>query len=659
MTSSSAIEADYVKALRHRATEITLFDIEKIDTRLAAAFQAVGTLRPGGHKPASPELVTRLEAESSPRPILFFDRESGLEIVATVLLLLHDDRELRSSAARYFAKEESRGRLLGQSSWEKFTKLISDVESGEEDVWRPSSIGAYDIVCKDALFNFSGIEQCLENDNGRGVDEFLGRVLSPDVDTLHSLGDLSWAADAESGVLAGIQEIVSTCENLAKALDCYCERYGFLPLSPPFSASSLVERWLEVNPNENVVQVICEWASPNSSVVREYHRAEILLALNDRGSSEIEPLVQSHFTSVVSGGLDVAGRMKWSVLGRVAALILQSVEVKIPGSDSRIVGAAAWMIADRLLALFGRDDETLSRFNEAVLVPSEHGIPSAWEIARPPVQPSLLRYLTLGSSSIWAHAILVRAAECSFTIPIDQLEEDASSQIRSLIVARTIEFPRDAVPQIALQNLAFESTIERAESLVSLFEPNSEARLAIASFEESALPLISSDKIATNIKSFSELSRMEAAILVRHLRAAAYCGGGAAQAIDGLISSRSNWKSLVGGEHAAIAAIVEIALEANGRGIVSAGVVAHALVGSAEQADSAELRSELATGAVILATAAEDSGPLERLRAGSLRREVIEYLPEWKSMLENAQQFAPFWLRGRFGRALAHIGDHS
>jgi hypothetical protein len=80
-------------------------------------------------------------------------------------------------------------------------------------------------------------------------------------------------------------------------------------------------------------------------------------------------------------------------------------------------------MAERVAALFGVNPQTLKRAHHRVVTPELDASTHAWELARPPLLPSLLQYATLDIPSVWSTSLLCQSG----TFPSALLDHETAS----------------------------------------------------------------------------------------------------------------------------------------------------------------------------------------------------------------------------------------
>jgi hypothetical protein len=117
-------------------------------------------------------------------------------------------------------------------------------------------------------------------------------------------------------------------------------------------------------------------------------------------------------------------------------------ESQTPGLESERVANLAWWLAERVGAAFGHEPEQLDRVHSRVVLQAGSLSNQAWELLRPTLVPSSIRFATIHLPSCWSVSLLCQLGQAPGSSPTSESTAEIDSEIRkSLITSLLGSFP--------------------------------------------------------------------------------------------------------------------------------------------------------------------------------------------------------------------------
>jgi len=135
------------------------------------------------------------------------------------------------------------------------------------------------------------------------------------------------------------------------------------------------------------------------------------------------------------------------------------LECSLPGGDSERIALLTWWLAEAVATVFGMHAALLQRIREQTLLPTEELSGQLWILSHSSLKPSLLRYATLYTPSIWSLALQCQMVPLIQQSVIDQLETTAFSSMQHALAASVLRACPLRPPSESEGTYAFEKTV--------------------------------------------------------------------------------------------------------------------------------------------------------------------------------------------------------
>ena len=365
--------------------------------------------------------VAILQDPSHPRriplcegPLLIYKAEEELSATFVELptLLLSGSVEIREAAAEILQTLRVTPRTSAI-----FEVNGASVRSSDVSYWMPAGVAMFDGLNDDVLIALQGVRQCINSSLPlqESLNSYVSRVLNPTVSSLESMKMATKNPEAEHDELTTIiKGLVSEATSLAGACQAYCEKLGFLPLAPRYGLSEVVQRWMDLHPNEDAWTTLWAWAKIAAGPVSQYHAGCVFVLQPDLVPDGELPVLWKEVLHVLDeSGKDEADECENEAFALRRDLVrhyMCHLEAHIPGTDSANIACFAWWFAKQLAAILpdrleaarfyrehwvGRALDVSSQSPDARILPQVHDVRSPF---------------TMGAFAAHRHGIKIRRA---------------------------------------------------------------------------------------------------------------------------------------------------------------------------------------------------------------------------------------------------------
>lgn len=460
-------------------------------------------------------------------------------VMVPVPVLIFDENPVVRSAAVSFLNSLSAGPPVVVSAHGQATIRACShaLVASERDVWFPAACRLSQVLEQDYLLHLAGFRQKLWAGSWDSEGHYWPKVVRPG----RSLAISVQATECDPTATpeeasAAIGRIAQDSGTLGEALDLYLEGFGHLPLAPPFSAGSLVGRWLEQRGQiQGFWDEIWAWAGRRFDPVRRYHVCRIFLEHPSLVPDDKKCRFWDEFAGMLKASQIVAteepcGR-SWKLRADIARLYLLQLESHVPGHDVDQLARLAWWAACRLgnaIENPGRGriatDDFLDQVHEKLIEPTygKERILSLGGVSGSGLSP--LSYATMYGGCPWALSLLSALGPSSSVLDPGVATDDAREAIfHSLVTHLVLGFPL-ASEEGNPWPFAFGATLGQAAMFWHGVETDEEKRNAIASLLKEHVRIASREHILETLRNLPACEEGERRMLQNGLAGLARCG---------------------------------------------------------------------------------------------------------------------------------------
>ena len=586
-------------------------------------------------------------------PLLVYVEESDEHraiFVELPTLLLSNSLEIRETAVEILESL----RVTPRTSATLETKRASLLSSEASD-WMSAGVAMFDVLNDDVLIALQGVRQCI--DCGLNLQESLNsyvpRVLRPAISSIESMNMAIRNPEAEHDELAEISEgIAAEATTLAGACQDYYEKLGFLPLGPRFGLSEVVQRWMDLHPDEDAWTQVWDWAKDMPGPVPQYHACCVFVLRPDLVPDGELPVLWGKVLNVLDeldkNEADENKNEAFALRRDLVRHYMYHLEAHLPGTDSANIACFAWWFAEQLAGTLPDELEAVHFYRENRISRALDVSSYIWLAASSHTQGSFLRYMTFAVHSPWAVSLLSAiGAKLGELAPEEQSNEVRERFQKALVhhllssMPFSVEKPRDStyMLELPLSELVLkwakhlpEEERESLEQLVSVCETLQTAEdLCKALRQIGDSPLVNQVVVARALK-------------MRALRDPMACAG-----VWDIVSDRQ-WRSDVLGsvEDRVLALLIEAfstLLVANqGEWFWR---LPHYIAELCERTDDEERRRHLFLYVLHTSLASDTVSAVRRLLRGENKDRFVSLVNEYRKQVEAMRSECPPWVAGK------------
>jgi hypothetical protein len=270
-----------------------------------------------------------------------------------------------------------------------------------------------EVLRRDFLLNLSGLEQSFQYYFDDGVNEYLKRVLLPELEGINGLPIEFLQASEQSSVISmRLHQIAVEESSIQQVLDRYFECFGHLPLDSQFGVGAVVENWSALGEGRCVEpEELWAWAEGRNSPLARFHVCQILCARLGSLSESTARRFWTEVNSIVLAGTSAEsdgteGSEQWVLYYLLAQHYCRLIELQNWCSRGEVVASIASWLADRVTTTFIENDGDIENVLPQLQEIYFSRVFDQWAVIRPAVEPSLFRYVTINVRNAWGLALL-------------------------------------------------------------------------------------------------------------------------------------------------------------------------------------------------------------------------------------------------------------
>ena len=458
---NNAQEIDFqtiVFGMRARMARNALPHINCLDARTTAILAEsclVETTEPPTRIPSDVlDLIDQKECASrvhSPLgPLIFYSSEDPAArsvIDAREFLFLKEVQD-RTAALEYFIRlTNSATTILTPATEGVLADVALSIRSSEPDKWLSAALRLYDALSDDFFLCLAGFVQSNTVHFQEGSNKFLTVLLRPSLPMVESIPIQVHNPCAER---EKILQIIAECREKAGDIGEACANYfktiGYLPLDHTLGIGRVIDHMIASLPEEEVWHQVWGWADQSRSPLARYHACLLFLEQPSLLPENRRIMLRDEILEVIHGVHFNRKESVWSQAWRVRCDLARHyayyLECLVPGLESERIANLAWWLSNQVGGEFGQSAEHLALVHAQVVLPAMNLSSQVWQLVRPGMIPSPLRYATLHVPYCWSFSLLCQLGQFPKAFRPFELMEDRGPELRSSLIAGTLgSFP--------------------------------------------------------------------------------------------------------------------------------------------------------------------------------------------------------------------------
>jgi hypothetical protein len=598
-------------------------------------------------------------------PLLF--HKGGKEgeaanVLAIAEFLYADEPGARAVAVEHLeALAVTQPAILTRRSREILACERSGVLSTSDD-WQVAAVRVSDAIEDDYLYNLAGLRQCVALGDRRGADIYGPFVLRP---PLAAVMALDFATEAPSQEHDKISDLLRRLAEQGGAIEQLCQewyqRFGHLPLAAHLSLGKALDLWRTAHGHtDSPWEAVWHWAEGVESPLARYHACHVFVVypvLIPEGKredlwKEIVEVAGAPQRKELGFKWSQSWRLREEFLGHYAAYF----ECLAPGEDSERIANLAFWAAEQAAAIYGVAQAPLGHLMEQTIIPNAEATREVWQLTRPPIRPSVLRYAALFTPSPWALALLSEIGENIRSLVPETADPAGLERVReTLMVGLISAFPL-SLPKGA-PTYAFEPTLQGVATVWADTMVVGEAAEALRLIVGTNRHLGNPDHLVSELGGMPQSNETSQFMIARSFRTLAYLGALPLEAVRDCVWD-PDWRRRVlsGLTLQALSefwdGVAELQMQ---RGGEWSTMLPHSLASQCEEGVAEDRRRLLFALTVLSCLSAGSTGALRRLLHDPGRR-FAEDASEWRDRIKDALLVAPPWPAAKLRACLAELG---
>ena len=347
-----------------------------------------------------------------------------------------------------------------------------------------------------------------------------------------------------------------------------------------------------------------------------------------------------------------AWRLRSELLGHYAAYL----ECVAPGEDSERTANLAFWAAEKTAAIYGAAPAPLRRVIEQTIAPSADLTNEVWQLTRPPVGPSVLRYAALFTPSPWALALLSELGDNIRSFVAEGAGPEDLERVRETLMVGLIEaFPIS--PPAGAATYAFEPTLEGTAMAWAGGMAEGEEADGLRQMVEWNRHLANPEQLVSELRGVARSEEASQFMITRSFRTLAYLGALPLQAVRNCVWDPDWRREVLSGltEQALKVvwdAMAELQMQHGGEWSIT---LPHFWAALCEEGAAEDRRRLLFALTALSCLSAGSTSALRRLLKEPGRR-FAEDASVWRERCEDAQRLGPPWSAAKLRGFLPEFG---
>jgi len=539
----------------------------------------------------------------------------------------------------------------------------ASLRSSDVSDWMPAGVAMFDGLNDDVLVALQGVCQCINSSLPlqESLNSYVSRVLNPTVSSLESMKMATKNPEVEHDELTTIiKGLVSEATSLAGACQAYHETLGFLPLAPQFGLSEVVQRWMDLHPNEDAWTQVWDWAKDAPGPIPHYHACCVFVLLPDLvPDRELPVLWKEVLNALDESDKDEADENKKEAFALRRDLVrhyMCHLEAHLPGTDSANIACFAWWFAEQLAVALPDELESVRFYQEnwigRALDVSNH----IWLTASPHTRGSFLRYVTFAVHSPWALSLLSAMGPKLEELEPEKQSDAAREQFQGALVHHLLSSMPFSVEEQSAPTYALESPLSKLVLKWAKYLPK-EPRESLEELAAACEELQPAESLCTALRGIGGSPLASQVVVARALKIRALRDPAALDAVWDIVSDRQ-WRLDVLGsvEDRVLGLLVEafITLLVANRG-KWCWELPQFLAELCERTDDGERQRCFFVYVLYTSLASDTVGAVRRLLHGERKAQFVSLVAEHRELFEAMRSTCPAWVAGKLRGMMASL----
>jgi hypothetical protein len=658
-------ENDAIAAMQRRLCAITLGD--KVDVRTYVHLIKHGLEKFKKMKEESSSVLRAIKEPRSPHaipgPLLFYKRNAQATVKRAVSVshaVLNVSQDVRKATIDYLL-ESKISDSMSPHSLAKVKELKPAILLKPRKQWIPAAVQLSDVLEEDWLLNYQGVRQAVQMNFGAGVDDYLTRVMRPNISALGSMGrGILRPSEQGEEIATQICKLAAEECTFRAALEKYYQSFGHIPLSHELSVVNLYNEWHGMGKEiGDVWRIFWEWADSYASPIPRYHTCDFFinspsLIPCDRKEQLVEEVV-----AVIAPSEEAKGQWyePWLIRADLARYYVEYLESRLPGANSEMITAHSWWLADRVASIFGSGLGDIKKFRERTVAPEDDRARFIWQFTRLATSPSALRYATLYTHNMWSLSLVSSFSPDTLKIMLSAATEAQTKSIHEAISGNLVNLFPIKHPGDKRVYAFDEGCLGAARALVG-FTQEPQQKDMLTAFVDAVMRITGEAGIETGLRHLPEANAADQMLTLHTVQIEACMDRAPRDLIwDHLVDYE--WLKRVFGILSPVGVelffdgLKEIQLRTGGKWDQQ---LPHLYARLCEDfPEDKERRRLFFSFTVISSLAAWSVSAVDRLLKGAHRFNYREDSEDWHQRIENVASLTPHWCRARLRAILASL----
>lgn len=664
-----------LKELKKQIVIIAIEHLKRIDARTLTILQKNKIFESLDPKVKYEDVLPVLSNKDHPSrisvssgPLLFYLAQKEppeANVVELAELLFARDTDTRKMVFDYFNNLEDKETPLLTTKTRTLLKASGDtLLSTDDQEWRDASVAIYDALNEDWYCNYAALNQCLQRNFNPGIEEYLTKVIRPSIPSVDSVTTGIWeASEQEEGIIQIIGKIIEESIDIETALNKYFSRFGHLPFSGKLSLVNLIDKWQSKHGRlDDIWTILWAWADSLTIPLPRYHVCTYFISnpelVSDGNNAKLWHEIVEIIHMPNNEEDDLEWTQAWRVFCEIARHYCCHLETRLPFMNGERIASQAWWLAVQVCKLFTSSKKEVKQLRDETFLPELASSSRIWQIASPAIKPSLLRFLTLNTHSIFSLSLQAMLGNNLDSLNPSSMAKGDRKKFEYAIAGSVLwVFPPKTKKSTDKVYAYEDSVLQTARKWLNYMGEDDKNKEMIGAFIVGIEKLIASEDFENIVMKLADSHSGDQVLIVNYLKNTVFTEEFCVDTIWKAIND-SNWREAAFRKsHPLILQLIFDALnEIEARYQDKwAYNLPHYYVLELEKEAEPEKKRRLFGCVICSSLCGNTVSAIQRLLKGENRHGYKEEVDYWRKMLEETLKWAPELARARIRPILATL----